>query len=273
MLNPFRRALRLPGRLGARLITGTEKVRCGYGNGDCLLVDCRHGVFAVADATERFPQASRRLLGQLAHAVCLNGPPGDELEFKGLLERIWSRQKYIHRTTLSCVVVVPHGGGAIMVANNGDSSVTLVSPDDGRLLFRSGADMNFAGRSQHPNPVSTLAMSGVPPLTLLATDGAGKVAERLDRALLKTPYRIVERLTGQRQSGHGETDDMGVIALATRDRVADTGESVIMGGTRPGVESAFGRRTGEMAALDRWDELAAWKHHPEGLARAGIQIF
>ena len=50
MLNPFRRALRLPGELGAGLITGTEKIRSGFGNGDCLLLDFRHRIFAVADA-------------------------------------------------------------------------------------------------------------------------------------------------------------------------------------------------------------------------------
>ena len=82
MLNPCRRSVCLPDRLGACLITGTEKIRCGYGNGDCLLLNFHQGVFAVADATERFPQASRILLERLEAEISVAGPPTNETEFE-----------------------------------------------------------------------------------------------------------------------------------------------------------------------------------------------
>jgi hypothetical protein len=75
MLNPYRRTICLEGRLGACLVTGTEKIRCGYGNGDCLLLDFRHRLFAVADASERFPQASHLLVERWLEAVLESGPP------------------------------------------------------------------------------------------------------------------------------------------------------------------------------------------------------
>ncbi len=36
--------LSMDGRAGAILVTGTDKIRSGYGNGDCVLLDFRHRV-------------------------------------------------------------------------------------------------------------------------------------------------------------------------------------------------------------------------------------
>ena len=54
-INPSKRILKLPGALCGGISTGSDKIRSGYGNGDCLYFDFEHLVFAVADGSERFP--------------------------------------------------------------------------------------------------------------------------------------------------------------------------------------------------------------------------
>jgi hypothetical protein len=63
---------------------------------------------------------------------------------------------------------------------------------------------------------------------------------------------LVESADGRR-----EIDDIGVIAL-TPDVQNDTSTgTIIMGGTRPGVKTAFAQCDGRKIALDRWDTTAA----------------
>ncbi|MCB2149180.1 MAG: hypothetical protein KQI81_22050 [Deltaproteobacteria bacterium] len=275
MLNPFKRSFMLPGKLGACLITGTEKIRCGYGNGDCLLLDLRHRIFAVADASERFPQASRLLLEGLAATVCQNGPPKDENEFNSLLSQVWSNQQFIHKTTLSCVVLLENGDGpTAMVSNNGDSSVTILASDSGAVRYRTVADMNFAGRSTRPNPAVTHSLKGTPTAIVLATDGITDLGKIPLNGLSDPPHRIGDRIAGRlhRGTARREIDDIGAVAL-TPDIMNDaTGDIIIMGGTLPSVETTFAQRNGWSTAADRWATTMAWKPYPELLAMAGIQI-
>ncbi|WP_319404751.1 hypothetical protein [uncultured Desulfosarcina sp.] len=275
MLNPFRRSFMLPGKLGACLVTGTEKIRCGYGNGDCLLLDLRHGIFAVADTSERFPQASRLLLEGLAATVCQKGPPEDENEFNSLLSQVWSNQQFIHKTTLSCVVLLENGAGpTAMVSNNGDSSVTILASDSGAVRYRTVADMNFAGRSTRPNPAVTHSLKGTPTAIVLATDGITDLGKIPLNGLSDPPHRIGDRIAGRLHRGKArrEIDDIGAVAL-TPDIMNDaTGDIIIMGGTLPGVETTFAQRNGWRTAADRWATTMAWKPYPELLAMAGIQI-
>lgn len=276
MLNPYRRSICLPDKLGACLVTGTEKIRCGYGNGDCLLLDFHHRVFAVADATERFPQASRLLLERLAAAISETGPPGDETAFNILLDRVWSRQKYIHKTTLSCVVLVDgNDGPAAMLANNGDSTITFLNPNDGKVLFRTRADMNFAGRSKHPNAATTQCLNGSRPAIVLATDGLAGIGDIREVDIAQRPDHLAHWIGGRTQdaSRPSEIDDIGAIVLATNDfDPAAAHDTVIMGGTRPGKETNFFQSTSQKPAMDRWDSIAAWQQTPEILELAGIQI-
>lgn len=274
MLNPYRRAICLPDKLGACLVTGTEKIRCGYGNGDCLLLDFHHRVFAVADAAERFPQASRLLLERLAAAIAETGPPKDEDAFNALLDRVWSRQKYIHKTTLSCVVLVDgENGPAAMLANNGDSTITFLNPEDGEILFRTRADMNFAGRSKHPNAVTTQRLNGRRPAIVLATDGLAGIGGTLSSKITRSPHRIAHWIADRTRSPAlpPEIDDIGAIALATDVPVREA-HTIIMGGTRPGKETDFLQSAGQKPAMDRWDAIEVWQQAPQLMDLAGIQI-
>jgi len=274
MLNPYRRSICLPDKLGACLVTGTEKIRCGYGNGDCLLLDFHHRVFAVADAAERFPQASRLLLERLAAAIADTGPPKDEDAFNALLDRVWSQQKYIHKTTLSCVVLVDgNDGPAAMLANNGDSTITFLNPDDGKILFRTRADMNFAGRSRHPNAVTTRHLNGSRPAIVLATDGLAGIGGTLSTKITRNPHRIAHWIADRTRPPALplEIDDIGAIALATDVPVREA-HTIIMGGTRPGKETNFFQSASQKPAMDRWDAFKVWQQAPELMDLAGIQI-
>ena len=274
MLNPYRRSVYLPDRLGACLITGTEKIRCGYGNGDCLLLNFHQGVFAVADATERFPQASRILLERLETEISAAGPPTNETEFERLLSRIWSQQKFIHKTTLSCVVLqTKNKEPAVMLANNGDSSITVLNPGNGPALVRTAPDMNFAGRSRSPNPVSTVRLEHPGATIVLATDGLNDLGDMQKAAAERQPDRLVPWIRDRLKAASRplEIDDIGAIALVANGPAAKY-DTVIMGGTRPAEESGFVQSACHQPAMDRWDSIAAWRQSPEIINLAGIQI-
>ena len=275
MLNPFRRSIRLPGKLGACLITGTEKIRCGYGNGDCLLLDFRHGVFAVADATERFPQASRHLLERLAAELDRSGAPTSASQFDRLLARIWSRQPFIHKTTLSCVVLPPNGRtGPALVANDGDSTVTVVSAGSNEILYRTGVDMNFAGRSRIPNRVETLGLEDPKAAILLTTDGISSALLGSYAGIADHPDEVPDRIAGgiERHGDGAEIDDIGMIALSCQRLNGSSSETIVIGGTTPGLETAFVNGGGENTSMDRWAPIERWKTDPALLAKAGISI-
>jgi hypothetical protein len=274
MLNPFKRSISIPGELGACLVTGTEKIRCGYGNGDCLLLDFRHGIFAVADAAERFPQASRLLLERLVAETAAAGPPASETEFESLLCRAWSRQKFIHKTTLSCVVLLNgRQGPAAMLANNGDSTITLLDPGTGATLFQSRSDMNFAGRSRHPNPVSIRGLTPGGATIVLATDGLADMGEVPTTTIARQPDRLAGWIGDRMQaaSAPSEVDDVGAIALSSAMPAAAT-DTVIMGGTRPKEETGFIRHADRRPAMDRWDSFSAWRRSADLAGLAGIRF-
>lgn len=90
MINPSKRAVRMEDTIGAALYTGTDKIRNGFGNGDCLLLDYGSGVFAVADAAERFPEASRTLLMRMAVLVSGEKGPVDNRLLENIIERVWA---------------------------------------------------------------------------------------------------------------------------------------------------------------------------------------
>lgn len=71
-INPFKRCIQHPHVMSAMLKTGTDKIHNGFGNGDCILVDLSRNLYAVSDATERFPWGSRTLLARLANLFILH---------------------------------------------------------------------------------------------------------------------------------------------------------------------------------------------------------
>jgi len=74
------------------LLAGTDKIRSGYGNGDSLLIDSEHSIFAIADATERFPNASRILLSKIMGGLA--SIPDTSEQWRAYINAIYQQQEY-----------------------------------------------------------------------------------------------------------------------------------------------------------------------------------
>ena len=276
MLHPANRSIKIPGILSACLITGTDKIRSGFGNGDCLLIDLNRNIFAVADASERHPEASRLLLKRLIRAIA-----GTSLQTG--VQKAYAGQKYVHKTTLSCVGI--HHSDlnvSLRLANGGDSLMILYDTRDGSILYRTRADMNFAGRSRTGSPVAPLDVPTASCRLLLATDGF------LD--LIKTmgsgwPNRLPEQLIGVQvhemagfirrridETVTGlEHDDTGVIALNPFAGRLPAAPCILMGGTRASEERAFTDYISSNG-FHQWHSLENLAEKSDLLKTAGIRI-
>ncbi len=180
-INPARRRLDVGGVLGAGLLTGADKLRNGFRNGDSLLIDLKNRVFAVADAGERFPQASRHLLERLAQDLDDHGPPADGPDWQARIAALWKTQLFVEKTTLSIVAVRPRADGCrLWITHGGDSRIAIVGMKDGGICHRSRPDMNFAGRSIAPPAPQSLTLEDPAVRIVLATDGLNDLFKPLD---------------------------------------------------------------------------------------------
>ncbi|MEJ5362464.1 MAG: hypothetical protein WHV26_10420 [Spirochaetota bacterium] len=151
------RAVIADGAFAMLLITGTDKVRSGYGNGDSLLVDFEHRVFAVADATERFPHASRLLLSNIVNG--LHTIPQSSEEWSNYLNSIYANQEYHLKSTLSMIALQKqdHASRAF-IAHGGDSSLQIYNRHNKSLVYKTSVNMNFAGRSKQIDSVDCIQL-------------------------------------------------------------------------------------------------------------------
>ena len=283
-INPSKRILKLPGALCGGISTGTDKIRSGYGNGDCLYFDFEHLVFAVADGSERFPWASRDLLNRLSESLAQSGVPDTVSSWKDLINtEIYSEQKYQHKTTFSCVAIRPEGEGvSLIITHGGDSVVTLMNCVTGSIIQQTGRDMNFAGRSKDIVDVTQYQTANRDIRVLLSTDGFDDVWRFCMRQSLLggasdvfarySVDNICEMISGilQENSGRFEYDDIGFIIIDPYRTERIGGTAVIMGGTRPYEEQKY---LSEYASgpHDRWVPNGQWNEHDEVFAWAGIR--
>jgi hypothetical protein len=218
------RRLHVAGALGAVLWTGADKTRDGYANGDSLLVDVARRVFAVADAGERFPAASARLLERLAAELEGGGAPADPASWQARMARVWGRQPYIEKTTLSCVAIQPRlEGWRLLLIHGGDSRIAVIDRQTEALYYGSRADMNFAGRSPWAPAVQILDLPQGSWRIVLATDGLNGLLGGLDRP--ETPSvpvwlsrarldRVLETVAAGLTDPCPAPDDAGLIVVA-----------------------------------------------------------
>ena len=233
--------------------TGTDKIRSGYGNGDCLYFDFEHLVFAVADGSERFPWASRDLLNRLSESLAQSGVPDTVLGWRDLINtEIYSEQKYQHKTTFSCVAIRPEGEDVILIiSHGGDSAVTVMNSVTGSICQQTGRDMNFAGRSKDIVDVTEYRLMDRDSRVLISTDGFDDVWRFCVRQSLlggasdvfkRYPVdSICEMIHGilEENKGRFEYDDIGFIIIDPFRAETIKGKSVLMGGTRPHEEKRF----------------------------------
>lgn len=285
------RSLRIAHALSATVVTGPDKLRSGFGNGDCLLMDTSRGVFAVADASERHPRASRRLLTRLHKILIGQGSDTDPESLTHSLEEAYAQQKYNHKSTLSGIALSHTATQVILhLFHGGDSMVMVARADDGRILFSTRSDMNFAGRSPKGLTVATHAFSRQYPLrVILATDGFGEVIKTLQapdptdehksktaylKKLLQSPIQDVEtrvRYLLESDPGRPFHDDMGVMVIDPAAINRLPGLALTMGGTSPHQEAAFAGTASHGWPLNELTDNL-WQDHTEALRIAGIRF-
>jgi len=284
-VNPFLRILKMPQAMSGGISTGSDKIRSGYGNGDCLYFDFEHLVFAVADGSERFPWASRDLLQRLSESLSRSGSPETVRDWKDMMNSdVYAGQKYQHKTTFSCVALRREGEAVtLIIANGGDSVVTVMDGLTAKISRQTGRNMDFAGRSRRIVEVMEHRVSDRNVRVLLSTDGFDDVWRFcLRRSLVGSAREVLERVgldgIGEKifgilkeQRGRFEYDDVGFILLDPNAVQRLKGRALIMGGTRPFEEECY-RQQYTPEAHNRWLPDAQWDEQEEMLAGAGIRV-
>ena len=284
-INPSKRILKLPGALCGGISTGTDKIRSGYGNGDCLYFDFEHLVFAVADGSERFPWASSDLLNRLSESLAQSGAPDTVSGWRDLINtEIYSEQKYQHKTTFSCVAIKPEEEGVcLIISHGGDSIVTVMNSVTGSIMKQTGRDMNFAGRSKDIVDVTQYRTADRDIRVLISTDGFDDVWRFfMHKSLLGDARDVFERypvdgicemIFGilEENKDRFEYDDIGFILLDPNMMERIGGTAAIMGGTRPYEEIQY-QSEYALGSHDRWVPDGQWGDHEKVFARAGIRV-
>jgi len=264
LVNRARRAVIKPDRLGACIITGTDKIRSGFGNGDCLMLDFRNLVFAVSDATERFPYASRLLLERFADSLADTAPPRTKEEWLAHVNAVYAGQSYHQKATLSCVAInKTRKTVSTYVIHGGDSVVLLLNLKTRQVEYRTSADMCFAGRAKELLCVDEVPIMGGDYGFVIASDGiadparfTGRPLERISGSVLsRLPlHEIPDGLANylKELSRPEEYDDIGVIALSPTRLEPEDYPTILIGGTSAVEESAFQKKLAERAMDDSW---------------------
>ncbi len=127
MINAAERTLVKDAAACAMVLTGSDKIRSGYGNGDCLLLDFRNSVFALSDGAERYARASRLLLERLSTAIETQGHRRARTN-GGNWPTGYSDQSYQHKATFSCAALLgTTTARRLVVTHGGDSMVFVVN--------------------------------------------------------------------------------------------------------------------------------------------------
>lgn len=251
--------------LSALLLTGSDKVESGFGNGDCLLLDFSRLIFAVSDGSERHPQASRILLERLAGVLSEQNISPDISELTKSIEAIYGKQKYTHKCTFSFVAFYKNRKEVTAcISSGGDSMVIVADSSDGSIIFKTSSDMNFAGRSKNVPGISTFTLKDRKLRVIIATDGFAEALNNIEPKHGKLPGWIFD---GSVCGVAGEFrrrfktkklisyDDIGMIIVDPFSVCRDD-KIIIAGGTLPSKEalfvSSFEARTGKWVEKDRW---------------------
>ena len=267
LVNRAKRAVVKPRQLGACIVTGTDKIRSGFGNGDCLMLDFRNLVFAASDAAERFPAASYALLNRLADRLARYGAPENEADWRELLSAVYERQKYHQKATLSCVSIRGEEGATkALVCHGGDSIVLLVNLKTRRVEYRTSADMCFAGRARELHCIEEIPVGNEAYGFVIASDGitdaarlAGRTLERISGSVLsrfaihEIPGGLAEYLAGLQ--GPAEYDDVGLIVFSPTELEATDHATILVGGTTPAEEVNYLERIAENLIDNIWTTL------------------
>ncbi len=217
----------------AFLLTGTDKIISGFGNGDCLFLDFQRQIFAVADATERYPFSSRKLLESLRHEI-LNS------SVKESIGKIWSKQQYNHRSTLSCIWIEEECSGIKVSIFHGGDSVIIIG-DKNNIAFQSRTNMFFAGRSKVMPDILNVNLTNKNQRIILATDGFNDFMRNgfsVCQIFNHSIHEIAEIIYSKKEYIKNY-DDIGFIIIDPFCFTSYPSDSIIMGGTTANQEKEY----------------------------------
>lgn len=271
----------------AMVLTGSDKIRSRYGNGDCLLLDFKHAVFALSDGAERYARASRLLLERLSAAIGAGKTPADAGEWRELANNVYSEQRYQHKATFSCAALTgPPSARRLIVTHGGDSMVFVVDKHTGAVAFRTAVNMSFAGRSKTVANVTEIDLGKGEYRIVLCSDGlidvarfAGRdiagflAATALGVPMKNIPERIKSILTASRKhDGGNEYDDISFIVLEPPMMNGPCDLRVVMGGTSPGDEEYYQKRVRPGRIFNRWFGVGELASQSALIQSCGIRI-
>ena len=285
MINAAARMISIEGQAGALIVTGTDKIRSGYGNGDCVLMDFGHAVFALSDSTERHARASRELLERLHGSIAESGPPAGIGGWRGLVNGVFAQQNYRHKATFSCVALSGRSGAITLTAlNGGDSAIFVINVDSGKVEYVSSTDMYFAGRSREIAHAAELNLADAEYRVVLCSDGLSDIAKLHGKSVVEmllaaagskvneVPARFREIVGTIDGLPGAEYDDTGVLVLDPRACLEKEGLALIMGGTGPYEEGEYQRKLRRSAEWDRWVPVEEMERSRDVARECGISI-
>ena len=286
-INPDARIIVKKNEYGALIVTGHDKIKSGYGNGDCLLLNLKDTFFALSDSAERYSQASRDILERLGEEVDREGVPVKKEEWLDLVNRVFAVQKYQHKATFSLAAVRRNAASAsLCIINGGDSVVTVVSRTTGRVEYRTEPNMNFAGRSKGISGVVEVTLKGKEYRLVMASDGLSDVARfcRVDIADMmgtflsrehvhQIPEKLLEMVRSAESRGiAGNYDDIGIIVVDPMNLARNSDVQIMMGGTNPIEENAYQKMMSDSESFDEWISLKDLPEKASYVNMCGIRV-
>lgn len=286
-INPYARMIVKDYVCGALLVTGRDKIKSGYGNGDCLLLNLKESIFAVSDSTERYSRASRDILERLCAKVDKKGAPVNKEEWLDLVNEVFAAQKYHQKATFSLAAVKrTTTGTSIRIVHGGDSSVNLINKATGRVEYRTEPDMNFAGRSKAISKVIELSLKDSDYRLVLASDGLADVARFCNMDVTEMvgtflshdnvheiPKKMRKLIMEADLKGiAGNYDDIGIIVIDPMSLEMNCCAQIVMGGTNPGEEDVYQKRIAASPTNDVWISMNELPENTHYINMCGIRV-
>jgi hypothetical protein len=283
MINAALRMAAMQNRAGAILITGTDKIRSGFGNGDCVMMDFDHAVFALSDSAERYSRASRDFLERLHGSLVSHGVPGDIAAWRDCANDLYAAQEYRHKATFSCAALRKAGESVVLTAlNGGDSVIAALNRTSGTVQYLSRPDMCFAGRSKTISHVAEIKL-GDDAIVALFSDGLFDIAKLINqsaydlivRGSRNGVHRIAETvrtIVEEQVNPTAEYDDVSVLLLDPVRCIQGGNGALIMGGSTPQEEHRYQHNIRRVPLFDRWMELDEIVQNDVLARECGIRI-
>jgi hypothetical protein len=284
MVNAAARTLVRNGQVCAFVITGSDKVASGYGNGDCLLLDFGRALFALSDSAERYPAASRDLLARFVQGLGGADTPDTPDGWLAAVNSAYAGQPYHHKTTFCCAILEGSGPeSALTVLHGGDSIVYVACRESGEILFRTAPNMDFAGRSPAIHHIERVPLGRGTERVVLCSDGLADMAKNsgfsgeefmrqvFTREIETIPERVRD-LAGAWDGGgrSGHFDDVGVIVFEPARLERSHRMRLLMGGTMPHHERDFQASGIAQEPGERWVRANDLAQHAALMERCGI---